>query len=844
MSGFSSIVGFMFSFFVVVLVFFGIYYTYQVQIIEQQNLIKSFEEDSLNSLNYDYSLNSPFYSSGRMGLHIDNTGRDDFVYKLKDSNCFDFFVNSKYVSKDDIYFGTLGGVSSDYRSVEVDKYGISNIKEVFDFSIDNRFKSLSCDGLEKEFLLEVSKYNWWSDDWSFRNYINVENVASEQIVDYQVLVELDLSNFDFTTSAQNELRFVVPLQENFVLDLTFDDYLQTLDEYSKYLNTVNLGSNSGVDGLDPSSIEGIVLDALYFDGVDDYVRVSSDVSLEPQKSLTYAAWVKWNVSGNALQYIFVNGDTSNSLAVVNDGGINDELIQFSLNIDGSNEVLYSNTTLGNDWHFVAATYDGANMRVYLDSILVGINNIYGEIVAVSSDNYIGFDGVGSHFFGIIDEVKFLNLALFDNEIEDLYYNDLRFRELDFFIVDWDASSKVSNLFVKVPSVGSLGNVSFEMYYDNKNGVPTNSDIEAAFSYPAPRGVGYVVSERISGSTGLNIFSLYDDNEILVDTDFFVLDEQVGTTLASGSVNVDDEVFMKYLAQVEGQASSGGEIIVPISWAGTNFYTSGMRNNPDRFCMLSPYGNANVDILDNGVSVWSGVVGVGGSCVHTLNIGTTNNLGVESDIPILVSSYGDTSDDSIALKPATTEDLYGVPTGTFYMGVGASGATGTIYESDGSTSGIGLGAYGSISDTAPGSHGDSPAYRLVSDGLMGALQQADGDGVESTVFGSIYDMGVKFGSHGGNEYVIAASPYSDANCTTYNALGVEVDNVLTGVGANGVYLYAFDISNNNPYLAADWKFECDKLVWPIYEDSSDDETNLFSHMMMRQYIYPEPVVVFN
>ncbi|MCA9459800.1 MAG: DUF2341 domain-containing protein, partial [Nanoarchaeota archaeon] len=829
----------MMSFAILAFLFISVFYMYESELVDRVRNLDMLEKESLSNGHLNYNLDSPFLMSGRINFYINNTGRDKFYFKdKKNFDCFNIFFENNFISEGDLKTHLIDmSLAYDYTFLDIGQIGQISYFGTLNEGEDKTFKFISCGGLEKYINVEFENLDWWDTNWLVRKEIIVEDSSGLDLSEYQVVLDLNSSNFNFDLAKESELRFILALKENLMLDLTFDDYSQILSDYSKNSNLVTLGVDSGAGTDDPGQVDGVVLGGLIFDGIDDSINISSSSSLQSSKSVTYASWVKWDSSGGNEEVIFTNGVNSNSLRIINDGGVNDDQVLFQLDVDGNLNSLYSGVILDDTWHFITASYDGFEMKLFIDSVLVSNLTVIGDIVVGNNDNLVGRDFVGNFFKGSLDELKIFNLALSQSEIEDLYYNNLRYRELDFYVGSWSISDKIAKIFVKVPSILANSNLSFNMYYDNREGILGTSDIESTFSYLAPRDVAYVVSDRVSTGIGLDIMSLYDNNSIFVDTYIFNLSELEGTSLASANVNESDLIKMKYLAQVEGRDSSGGEMVVPISWAGTNFYYRGMRNNPDIVCILSPFGNANVDILEDGVSIWSGVVGNETLCNKGINIGNNNNLGVESDIPVLVASYGDTSDDSMTWRPATSDDLFGAPSGSFYIGAGASGASGTVYESDGSSSVLSIGAYGTYSDKGPGPEGDTPAFRVESDGLLGAIGQGDGDGAESEVLGTIYDMGIKFGSHAAVEYVIAVSPYGDANCTMYDSAGLLFENIYLGTGSSsvGVYNYSFGIIDNAQYLPADWKLECDKPVWPFYENTVEDETNLFGHLQMRQYV---------
>jgi hypothetical protein len=95
----------------------------------------------------------------------------------------------------------------------------------------------------------------------------------------------------------------------------------------------------------------------------------------------------------------------------------------------SNAILYraSSTSTFNDnqWHHAVGTFDGSNLRIYVDG------NLQGSLVTTTQVYYpatgaaaIGRDGDNNtgYFSGLIDEVRIYNRALTADEVTDLYNN--------------------------------------------------------------------------------------------------------------------------------------------------------------------------------------------------------------------------------------------------------------------------------------------------------------------------------------------------------------------------------------------------------------------------------------
>ena len=67
----------------------------------------------------------------------------------------------------------------------------------------------------------------------------------------------------------------------------------------------------------------------------------------------------------------------------------------------------------------------------------------------------------------------------------------------------------------------------------------------------------------------------------------------------------------------------------------------------------------------------------------------------------------------------------------------------------------------------------------------------------------------------------------------------------GTGINGIYNYTFgNVGTETQYVTGGWMIQCDKPVWPQYEPTNDDNSNMFGHVQMRQFNYPEPQLTYS
>jgi PKD repeat protein len=153
--------------------------------------------------------------------------------------------------------------------------------------------------------------------------------------------------------------------------------------------------------------------ALEFNGTSSFVSVNPTPAMDLTSGMTLSAWVKPTALGgwrpiilkSELSYV-LHGSGSQSSAP-NVGGT-----FASANLFGP-VALPLNT-----WSHLAATYDGATLRLYVDGNLVASRAQTGAIQPSSGALHIGADPVFNAFWaGAIDEVRIYDRALSDTEVK-------------------------------------------------------------------------------------------------------------------------------------------------------------------------------------------------------------------------------------------------------------------------------------------------------------------------------------------------------------------------------------------------------------------------------------------
>jgi hypothetical protein len=197
----------------------------------------------------------------------------------------------------------------------------------------------------------------------------------------------------------------------------------TLDEASGTAACDSAGNNDGTLFGGPQWVAGKIGAALQFDGIDDYVDCGSGPSLDITKEITVAAWVKTVTCGVAERNTFMisKGGFSYMLQLAVQEP-NRNLVEFVIH-DGAwyPAGLPVTRPFNDDWHHLAGTYDGVQLRLYVDGRPEATTDHVGDIDSSAAHVNIGrvSDWPDNLFTGTIDDARIYNRALSNVEIEGL-----------------------------------------------------------------------------------------------------------------------------------------------------------------------------------------------------------------------------------------------------------------------------------------------------------------------------------------------------------------------------------------------------------------------------------------
>jgi hypothetical protein len=178
----------------------------------------------------------------------------------------------------------------------------------------------------------------------------------------------------------------------------------------------NVGTRSGATWV----TGGRFGKALSFDGVNDIVTVNDSDSLDVSVGMTLEAWVNPRSLGQFSTILMK--EQFNDVAYVlyaNTQYFGEVADRPSVEIKTSANIHTAHTLQLplNTWTHVAATYDGKELRLYINGSAV-LTAVTGPIVQSSRELRIGGNLVwGEYFDGLIDEVRIYNRALTAQEIQ-------------------------------------------------------------------------------------------------------------------------------------------------------------------------------------------------------------------------------------------------------------------------------------------------------------------------------------------------------------------------------------------------------------------------------------------
>ena len=347
------------------------------------------------------------------------------------------------------------------------------------------------------------------------------------------------------------------------------------------------------------------------------------------------------------------------------------------------------------------------------------------------------------------------------------------------------SGAVGDVYVKIPSTPAGSTTFFCLYYDHEGSSPPLGLSDMAATLNGTLTDGYV---QLSGAaTQVTVASYSDGNLISNGTDYAYLDAGESRTFTAN--NGVGTVFSS-LAPINSRGiGNGNDMLVPLWWQGTEFIVPTQRS-VNLWHVYNPgAAAATVRVYQAATLITTVNVPAGTATSIAADIPNGGNVRalITSTEPIVAGHVAGTND-ALAAYPSIssiygdTTDVYGVNSTRVYYGSNTNGNVLTVSRSDGTTETPTVNANIRVrsSDLGASQGGDNrDAYRITSTAPIGAIQQADSDGGESTMFLPIHQLS--------NEYIIAAG-------AQYLAFACPTSGTVIDIGSYGGATASFNCND--------------------------------------------------
>jgi len=327
-----------------------------------------------------------------------------------------------------------GGEVNDTIRIEVVEY-INNAPVINNITANPRkihigtSSQLNCNAFDPDG--DDLNYSWFSSEGSF--------TGSGEAVTWNAPIQIG----NYFLKCIVEDSFGGTISNSIEVSVRDTSIHQTGDLVAYYPFSGNANDESGFENQ--GTVSGAVLvsdrfnnpnSAYQFDGINDYIKVTTSTSLNFQNAITVNFWIKVGEFFDRESYPLSHGNWENRWKI----SITNKRIRWTVKTSSGIKDLDSETELAvNSLYNITTIYDGSDYEIYINGKLDALSTFSGSILQTDIDFMIGQvlpNNNQYNFKGVLDDVRVYNYALSLSEIRDLYdivssFND----ELDKSIPD-------------------------------------------------------------------------------------------------------------------------------------------------------------------------------------------------------------------------------------------------------------------------------------------------------------------------------------------------------------------------------------------------------------------------
>jgi hypothetical protein len=169
--------------------------------------------------------------------------------------------------------------------------------------------------------------------------------------------------------------------------------------------------------------------AYSFNGIDNYIRVANQPSLNFQNGITVSFWMNVGTFFDREAYPISHGNWENRWKI----SITNQRVRWTVKTSSGIKDLDSKTKLALSlYYYVTAVYNGSDFEIYLNGELDSFTSLSGTILQTTIDLTIGQvlpTNTSYNFDGVLDEVRIYNYSLSIQDIQKLYETSASVRQL-------------------------------------------------------------------------------------------------------------------------------------------------------------------------------------------------------------------------------------------------------------------------------------------------------------------------------------------------------------------------------------------------------------------------------